>query len=422
MPGRKMPGTKIMRRRTDQVRRAPVPQWRGINNSVAAPPLSARFLFPPLPSCSGRVPEAAAVVQLSRLFAAAIAPNLPPLVALAARGEDEPHGAPGRLGPLGPHPAAGRLGELGGLGRLGGFGQAVIGPPGSGKTTYCGAVQRLLATELGRPVAVINLDPANDSLPYSCAVDISELVTLSDVMDTLKLGPNGSLIYCMEYLEANVDWLHAKLQALSGHYLLFDCPGQVELYSHHGAVRNVLATLGKWDLRLCAVHLVDSHYCSDPGKFVSVLCTALAAMLHVELPHVNVLSKVDLIEMQGPLAFNLDFYTEVMDMSYLLQYLADDPFFRKYKKLNEGLIEMVESYSLVSFVPLNVQDAESLRAVVRAVDKANGCCFGEGERRSIGAMMSTALGSDFHFPQTLGVQERYVNPVGLSLQEELEEL
>nr|XP_032829297.1 GPN-loop GTPase 2 [Petromyzon marinus] len=362
-----------------------------------------------------RVTEAV-VVQLSHLFAALIAPNLPSPVALAGRGEDEPHGAPGHLGPLGPHPAAGRLG------RLGGFGQAVIGPPGSGKTTYCGAVQRLLATELGRPVAVINLDPANDSLPYSCAVDISELVTLSDVMDTLKLGPNGSLIYCMEYLEANVDWLHAKLKALSGHYLLFDCPGQVELYSHHGAVRNVLGTLGKWDLRLCAVHLVDSHYCSDPGKFVSVLCTALAAMLHVELPHVNVLSKVDLIETQGPLAFNLDFYTEVMDMTYLLQYLADDPFFRKYKKLNEGLIEMVESYSLVSFVPLNVQDAESLRAVVRAVDKANGCCFGEGERRSIGAMMSTAMGSDFHFPQTLGVQERYVNPVGLSLQEELEEL
>lgn len=53
--------------------------------------------------------------------------------------------------------------------------------------------------------------------------------------------------------------------------------------------------------QLTAVHLVDSHYCTDPAKFISVLCTSLATMLHVELPHVNVLSKMDLIEHYGKL-------------------------------------------------------------------------------------------------------------------------
>lgn len=46
---------------------------------------------------------------------------------------------------------------------------------------------------------------------------------------------------------------------------------------------------------------MDSHYCTDPGKFISVLCTSLATMLHVELPHVNLLSKMDLIEHYGKL-------------------------------------------------------------------------------------------------------------------------
>ncbi len=41
------------------------------------------------------------------------------------------------------------------------FGQAVIGPPGAGKTTYCHGLARFLAAR-GRPVAVVNLDPAND--------------------------------------------------------------------------------------------------------------------------------------------------------------------------------------------------------------------------------------------------------------------
>ncbi|XP_040475010.1 GPN-loop GTPase 2 isoform X3 [Ursus maritimus] len=180
------------------------------------------------------------------------------------------------------------------------FGQAVIGPPGSGKTTYCLGMSEFLRA-LGRRVAVVNLDPANEGLPYECAVDVSELVGLGDVMDALRLGPNGGLLYCMEYLEANLDWLRAKLEPLRGHYFLFDCPGQVELCTHHGALRSIFSQMAQWDLRLTAVHLVDSHYCTDPAKFISVLCTSLATMLHVELPHVNLLSKMDLIEHYGKL-------------------------------------------------------------------------------------------------------------------------
>ncbi|NXE15427.1 GPN2 GTPase, partial [Lophotis ruficrista] len=296
------------------------------------------------------------------------------------------------------------------------FGQVVIGPPGSGKTTYCHGMQEFLG-RIGRKVTVVNLDPANDSVPYQCAVDVAELITLPDVMENLKLGPNGGLIYCMEYLEANFDWLQEKLAALRGHYYLFDCPGQVELYTHHDALKNVFAQLAKWNFRLAAVHLVDSHYCTDPGKFISVLCTSLSTMLHVELPHVNVLSKMDLIEQYGKLAFNLDYYTEVLDLSYLVDHLASDPFFRNYRRLNEKLVEVIEDYSLVSFVPLNVQDKESMRQVMRAVDKANGYSFGDQEHRSLEALMSAAVGADFHFTSTLAVQEKYVQSQDKAVEE-----
>uniref|UniRef100_A0A8B9PZA4 GPN-loop GTPase 2 n=1 Tax=Apteryx owenii TaxID=8824 RepID=A0A8B9PZA4_APTOW len=298
------------------------------------------------------------------------------------------------------------------------FGQVVIGPPGSGKTTYCHGMQEFMA-RIGRRVVVVNLDPANEVTPYQCAVDISELITLPDVMESLKLGPNGGLIYCMEYLEANFDWLQEKLAAFRGHYYLFDCPGQVELYTHHDALKNVFAQLAKWNFRLAAVHLVDSHYCTDPGKFISVLCTSLSTMLHVELPHVNVLSKMDLIEQYGKLAFNLDYYTEVLDLSYLVDHLASDPFFKNYRRLNEKLVEVIEDYSLVSFVPLNVQDKESMRQVMQAVDKANGYSFGDQEHRSLEALMSAAVGADFHFTSTLAVQEKYVQSQDKAVEEEV---
>ena len=70
------------------------------------------------------------------------------------------------------------------------FGSLVVGPPGSGKTTACHGLQQFFKA-INRPVAVVNLDPANDSLPYECAVNINELITLADVMQEFGLGPNG---------------------------------------------------------------------------------------------------------------------------------------------------------------------------------------------------------------------------------------
>lgn len=54
-------------------------------------------------------------------------------------------------------------------------------------------------------------------------------------------------------------------------------------------------------------------------------------------------------------AFNLDFYTDVLDLNYLLEHIKDDPFTQKYKKLNEALVGLVEDYGLVSFKTLDVQ-------------------------------------------------------------------
>ena len=54
-------------------------------------------------------------------------------------------------------------------------------------------------------------------------------------------------------------------------------------------------------------------------------------------------------------AFGLDYYTEVLDLRYLLEHLSEEPFFRKHRKLNEALVTVIEDYSLVSFLPLTVQ-------------------------------------------------------------------
>lgn len=133
------------------------------------------------------------------------------------------------------------------------FGEIVCGSPGSGKSTYCHGKHQLF-TALNRPISIVNLDPANDNIPYPCAIDISSLITLRDVMNEYQLGPNGGMLYCMEYLEANYDWLEGRLAELGKDaYVLFDLPGQVELSTNHESVKRIIERLGKGGFRVCSV-------------------------------------------------------------------------------------------------------------------------------------------------------------------------
>lgn len=58
------------------------------------------------------------------------------------------------------------------------FGQLVIGPPGSGKTTYCHKMFEFYK-ELQRKVTIINLDPANENMIYTAEVS-KDLGNLAD--------------------------------------------------------------------------------------------------------------------------------------------------------------------------------------------------------------------------------------------------
>lgn len=49
-------------------------------------------------------------------------------------------------------------------------------------------------------------------------------------------------------------------------------------------------------------------------------------MYQMELPHVNILSKVDIaIKHKSKLLFNLDYYTDVLSLDQLLEALQNDP-------------------------------------------------------------------------------------------------
>lgn len=74
-------------------------------------------------------------------------------------------------------------------------------------------------------------------------------------MDTFSLGPNGAMLYCLEYLEKNFDWLEEELERALKEggweerrgeaYIAFDTPGQVELSTDHGSLKRIFERLQK---------------------------------------------------------------------------------------------------------------------------------------------------------------------------------
>ncbi|KAI4839412.1 GPN-loop GTPase [Plasmodium brasilianum] len=298
------------------------------------------------------------------------------------------------------------------------FGQLVIGPPGSGKSTYIAGVEHILK-QINRKLLIINLDPFIENDVYQANVNISNLVDINKVFTELGLGPNGTLIYCMEYLLTNFDWLEEKLNEHKDSYLLIDTPGQVELYTHNDALRNIVIKLSKLNCRLTSVHIVDSTLCADNYKYISSLLLSLCSQIHLELPHVNVFSKIDLLKyFKMDLNFPLSYYVEAQNLSQLMLYAkyqnysssdseeepdkgkdkekkgADTNFVlikndikdghiknvkknyckysNKFLKLNEYICETVEDYNIINFALLDIQDKYSVLKLLKIIDGANG--------------------------------------------------
>ncbi|KAJ5690771.1 hypothetical protein N7462_005163 [Penicillium macrosclerotiorum] len=290
------------------------------------------------------------------------------------------------------------------------FAQLVIGPPGAGKSTYCNGMHQFLGA-IGRKCSVVNLDPANDKTSYPCALDVRDLVTLEEIMDEDKLGPNGATLYALEELEENYSWLEEGLKELGDDYVLFDCPGQVELFTHHSSLRNIFFQIQKLGYRLIVIHLIDSYTLTLPSMYISALLLSLRAMLQLDLPHLNVLTKIDNLSNYTNLPFNLDFYTEVQDLNYLLPHLEAESSRlanTKFSALNTAIIDLVEEFGLVAFETLAVEDKKSMMTLLRAIDRASGYAFGPAEGAN-DTVWQVAVREGMGITDVRDVQERWID-------------
>ncbi|XP_059612218.1 GPN-loop GTPase 3 [Phlebotomus argentipes] len=263
------------------------------------------------------------------------------------------------------------------------YAQLVMGPAGCGKSTYCATMQRH-ATDSKRVINIVNLDPAAEVFDYQPLADIRDLINVEDTMEDEELhyGPNGGLVFCLEYLVKNPDWLKDQLCGGSDDdnegepdddYIIFDMPGQIELYTHLSVGKDLVRLLTSWNFQVCSVFLLDSQFMIDGAKYISGTMAALSVMVNIEVPHVNILSKMDLLSKSA--RKQLDRYLEPDPMTLLSEVNSESAWGRKHEKLSEAIGSLIDSFSLVRFMPLDISDEESVNEVLMIVD--NVIQFGE---------------------------------------------
>lgn len=338
------------------------------------------------------------------------------------------------------------------------YAELVCGPPGSGKTTYCEGKRQFVSAVYrnDRHIVHINLDPANDGIfPYPCHISVCDLILHADVMQQEHLGPNGSYLFCLDYIAGHPEWLRGKVAEVVAKisveedakdaanrrvgrstarkpiWLLVDCPGQVECYIHSQRFRSLIALFTK-DLRCTGVaitHLCDAGVATrDVSTYISTCLLSLSTMVDLELPQCNVLSKWDVAQQlhsqrsdeasegRGAAAGRLECFLDTpnfLDSHFDRMWNAMQPHNlarqerkaavsrklmrapsegagvdegeeevtppaavlagpNRLKNLARSLLEVVDGYSLVGFVPLNINDGESMRHLCDRIDTSVG--------------------------------------------------
>ncbi|KAI5452256.1 hypothetical protein NCC49_000820 [Naganishia albida] len=264
----------------------------------------------------------------------------------------------------------------------------VTGPAGAGKSTFCSALITHAQT-LKRTIHYVNLDPAATNFEYEPSVDIKDLIDLQDVMDELEFGPNGGLIYCFEYLLNNLDWLDEELGSYEDDYVIIDCPGQIELYTHIPLLPRLVSHLANSSLqfRVSAVYLLESQFIqADKPKFFAGVMSAMSCMMSLGCSMICLMSKMDLIKNSGG-GTGKGIRGQHKIGKEIGRYLDPDPMLLledinqetnpKFHALNQAVVDLIQDHNIVSFLPLDVTNEDSVNSALSHID--NAMQYGEDE-------------------------------------------
>jgi len=240
-----------------------------------------------------------------------------------------------------------------------------VGPAGAGKSTLVSAYGRWLRDN-GYAVALINLDPAADYIPYIPDYDVRKIVYTRDLATKLGLGPNGALVKAIEILTQRIDSVVSELSSLDAEYMLIDTPGQMEVFVFRDLAPRFMEALARVCDRVAAIFVVDANLLKSPEDyaFIAVMSVAMQIRLGVDVvPVVNKVDEASVDEFVGDV---------VSDVEKVIEALRSKGI---YGDMMARVLEAVWSYAKAAYVPrVSAREGLGLEDLHRIVHELTCSC------------------------------------------------
>lgn len=115
---------------------------------------------------------------------------------------------------------------------------------------------------------------------------------------------------------------------------------------------------------MCAAYLLEAPFVIDRPKFFSGVMSAMSAMILLELPHINVLSKLDLIKDDMSKQEIKTFLTPDASLLSGINTTTNPKFY----DLNRALVELIDDFGMVQFLPLDSTNSDSVAMILSYID------------------------------------------------------
>lgn len=141
----------------------------------------------------------------------------------------------------------------------------------------------------------INLDPAiSDIIPFA-NIDIRKDVNFKQVMSQNNLGPNGSIMICLNlYCLSFKDQVTKFLSSNTPDIVLIDTPGQMEVFTW-SASGHLIVDMLKTLFSVVFVFVLDTPRSSTPSTFLSNMLYSCSIFYRFNVPLVAVFNKHDVV-------------------------------------------------------------------------------------------------------------------------------
>ncbi|KAI5181133.1 GPN-loop GTPase [Nematocida sp. AWRm80] len=180
----------------------------------------------------------------------------------------------------------------------------VLGLAGSGKTTFCHRLYTWLSEKhcqlnkvsgLNDLVCGVNLDPAAIATKMPLHYDIRDSISIKDIMEQKKLGPNGAILTALNLFTTQIDQFISQLTEIQPRYTIIDTPGQIEMFTT-SVSGNILAKCigGSKNTKVKLLYVIDGETAQNPQCFISNMLFSTSIQYRFQEELLIILNKADI--------------------------------------------------------------------------------------------------------------------------------